>query len=215
MSVTTSLCPECGIIRKTGKLSCCARGGSWFRTCSAAGDTSLGHTWKEGIAVCKARQSRVAVHHASQQNSNASSDDASMGINDKFAIATAQIFEATPANMSISMAGATSVMLSTDTSLRASNRQLTSKTVSAATTTTAHNAEKILKPKLTLSPVNETITSSANRRATNAIHSVLTGLVKMTSAHTVASVSMTAQIFEKLLCVVTHTSTIFIITSWS
>merc|ERR1712032_1428143 len=55
MVITTSVCPKCGIIAKSGKSSCCGRGGSWFKNCGGAGNTKLRHTWYQGIQACKAR----------------------------------------------------------------------------------------------------------------------------------------------------------------
>ena len=40
---------------KSGMMSCCGRGGSWFGNCGSTGDTHLGHTWSEGLQACKAR----------------------------------------------------------------------------------------------------------------------------------------------------------------
>ena len=54
MTTTISaICAICGTIGKSGKLSCCGLGGSWFRNCGASGNTQLRHTWSEGIRVCK------------------------------------------------------------------------------------------------------------------------------------------------------------------
>ena len=81
---TTSLCPECGVTRKSGVMSCCAKGGSWFGKCGGADDTSVDHTWYEGVQVCKARQSQIAVGQqlrASQPRSNKTSSDFNMGKN--------------------------------------------------------------------------------------------------------------------------------------
>ena len=58
-SVTTTLmprpsgseCSRCAI--HVGKLSCCARGGSWYGECSDPGDTRYAHTWDEGVEACK------------------------------------------------------------------------------------------------------------------------------------------------------------------
>jgi len=50
----SSVCSKCGIIKKTGISSCCARRGSWFQDCGDAGDENFGHTWLEGIQSCKA-----------------------------------------------------------------------------------------------------------------------------------------------------------------
>ena len=56
LSVVTSSssgCPRCGIIQKSNTLSCCARGGAWFKQCGDVGDAQLHHTWSEGIQACK------------------------------------------------------------------------------------------------------------------------------------------------------------------
>ena len=49
----SSVCPKCGTIDKSGRISCCGRGGSWFTTCGSDGNTNLEHTWAEGIRACK------------------------------------------------------------------------------------------------------------------------------------------------------------------
>ena len=57
-----TLCPKCGIIEKSGKISCCGRGGSWFSNCGSGGNSKLDHTWSEGIRVCKTRtQSKIGI----------------------------------------------------------------------------------------------------------------------------------------------------------
>ena len=52
----TPLCPKCGVNKKSGKGSCCARGGSWFQKCGDEGDTTFEHTWGEGMLACSQRQ---------------------------------------------------------------------------------------------------------------------------------------------------------------
>ena len=47
-----ALCPKCGVIKKSGKLSCCAPGGIWKRQCGNPGDPKFEHTWTEDISVC-------------------------------------------------------------------------------------------------------------------------------------------------------------------
>ena len=54
-------CPKCGTIKKSGKLSCCARGGAWFKQCGDVGDSSFGHTWVEGMQACKSVKSPQAM----------------------------------------------------------------------------------------------------------------------------------------------------------
>ena len=45
-------CPNCGT-NKSGKLTCCARGGSWFRKCGNPGDPNFEYTWNDGYSSCK------------------------------------------------------------------------------------------------------------------------------------------------------------------
>ena len=50
-----SICSKCGSLKRSGKRSCCARGGAWFKNCGDAGDTQFDHTWAEGMKACKSR----------------------------------------------------------------------------------------------------------------------------------------------------------------
>ena len=52
-TMVSSACPMCGTIKKSGKRSCCARGGAWFNNCGDASDTKFDHTWIEGVRVCQ------------------------------------------------------------------------------------------------------------------------------------------------------------------
>ena len=54
-TITVSVCPRCGAIEKSGKSSCCGRGGSWFKACGGAGNTKFHHTWSDGIQACTIR----------------------------------------------------------------------------------------------------------------------------------------------------------------
>ena len=72
-TVISSVCPTCGTIDRSGKASCCGRGGSWFGNCGSVGSAKFHHTWYEGIRVCTARsQSKAAIGqqpHAAQHKS--------------------------------------------------------------------------------------------------------------------------------------------------
>ena len=59
-------CAHCSTTAKSGKSSCCARGGAWFKNCGDAGDTNFTHTWSEGIQACKAFSSSVSVKSSLQ-----------------------------------------------------------------------------------------------------------------------------------------------------
>ena len=70
-AVIDPVCPKCGTMEKSGKRSCCGRGGSWFRNCGASGSAKLTRTWYEGIQACKARsESKAVIAHAVQQKRN-------------------------------------------------------------------------------------------------------------------------------------------------
>ena len=49
---TTAACPKCGIIKKSGELSCCGRGAAWYMNCGDEGDSTFDHTWLEGVLAC-------------------------------------------------------------------------------------------------------------------------------------------------------------------
>ena len=51
--MASSICTKCGNIKKSGKRSCCARGGAWFKNCGDIGEKKFDHTWTEGIQACK------------------------------------------------------------------------------------------------------------------------------------------------------------------
>ena len=66
----SSTCPKCGVT-KSGKRSCCSRGGTWYRNCGDVGNSKFEHTWSEGIQVCEgfvasvqsADQAQVMLSH--------------------------------------------------------------------------------------------------------------------------------------------------------
>ena len=56
MTTTTSrpisVCPKCGTSKKSGKRSCCAPGGAWYKNCGSAGNAKAAYTWFEGVQAC-------------------------------------------------------------------------------------------------------------------------------------------------------------------
>ena len=54
-------CSKCGVAKKSGKSSCCARGGAWFKNCGDADDKQFDHTWAEGIQACEGIRDLVSV----------------------------------------------------------------------------------------------------------------------------------------------------------
>ena len=55
------ICTKCGITNKTGRHSCCARGGAWFKNCGDADDTQFDHTWIQGMQACKSKLWSVRI----------------------------------------------------------------------------------------------------------------------------------------------------------
>ena len=120
-------CPKCGTIGKSGKASCCGRGGSWFRNCGSAGNAKLRHTWSEGILACttRAQWNRVRPRQPNGAQQLNSSYHIGMRIS-KAVITVAKIFEFTSANTSTriptakaatSTPGNTSIQYNTGTAL--------------------------------------------------------------------------------------------------
>ena len=111
-----SVCHKCGTIEKSGRNSCCGRGGSWFKNCRSAGDAKLRHTWYEGIQVCSTRsQSKRARGRQSNPAQRFNSSGGVATRNSKAVMTTAQAFVFTPVNTSILMPGRSIESVSTST----------------------------------------------------------------------------------------------------
>ena len=51
----TITCPRCGTFRKSGRFSCCAPGGAWFKNCGGVGSKNVDHRWSDGVKACKCK----------------------------------------------------------------------------------------------------------------------------------------------------------------
>ena len=49
----TRRCPKCGTFKKSGRVSCCAPGGAWFKNCGGDGNANVDRRWFEGVEACK------------------------------------------------------------------------------------------------------------------------------------------------------------------
>ena len=106
----SSVCPRCGTIGKSGKSSCCGRGGSWFRNCGSVGNTKLRHTWYEGIQACIARTRSKTVIARQKGIGSSHGDDMA---NNKVVIATTiKTFAVTSVNTSTPKSDSTSIITS-------------------------------------------------------------------------------------------------------
>ena len=188
---TISICSKCGTIKKSGKLSCCGRGGSWLGNCGSAGNANLGHTWYEGIQACKDRQFQATVGqqlHVFQPKSDIFSDDTSIGMDSKVVTVATQMFASTVAKMSTPMSVATPITLPADTSIIM--RARTSVMYDNGATAIIHMPVSMPMPKTTILPVKGTITYPANQRIIESSLSTSADTNMMAPSHTPASVSV-------------------------
>jgi len=73
-TTTVSQCPTCGKIGRSGRSSCCGRGGSWYGNCGSSGNAETHHTWYEGLQICKTHSAigQQLVVVAQQESTDAS-----------------------------------------------------------------------------------------------------------------------------------------------
>ena len=51
----TVTCLKCGTFKKSGRVSCCAPDGTWYKNCGGVGNKHVGHSWSEGAQACKCK----------------------------------------------------------------------------------------------------------------------------------------------------------------
>ena len=97
-TAASAICSKCGTIGKSGKMSCCGRGGSWFRNCGGTGSTKLRHTWYEGISACKPRAQLKKIRPRQQNRAQDLNSSYVFGMgNSKAVITAAEAFTFTSA----------------------------------------------------------------------------------------------------------------------
>ena len=52
---TAMTCPKCGTFAKSGRISCCAPGGAWFKNCGGSGNRNVDHKWSDGVDACQCK----------------------------------------------------------------------------------------------------------------------------------------------------------------
>ena len=55
-------CPQCGTFKRSGRVSCCAPGGAWYKNCGGAENRNVGHSWVEGAAACTRKIKGNCMH---------------------------------------------------------------------------------------------------------------------------------------------------------
>lgn len=206
-ALANSLCFKCGTLQKSGKLSCCGRGGSWYKKCGAAGNTEFDFTWHEGFQACKTRQFQAAVG----QQHHTSADDVGMRINAEAVFVAARIFTPTPTKILSPLLGVTSVSVPVKTSKSAPLRKLTSKTNDMTTSLFINTS--VLAPNSTIPRSNKTITPRANWTIIKSIHSDL-GYISIPTSHSSATVSIFTLEYGKLIFIMIQISMNPIIFWW-
>ena len=97
-------CPTCGAVEKSGKISCCGRGGAWFNTCGNVGNTQVRHTWREGIRACKARaQFKIAREQQSNPAQQLDPLNGTVTAHCTLVLTVGQTFTITSTNTSIAL----------------------------------------------------------------------------------------------------------------
>ena len=143
-TITVPVCPRCGTIGKSGKMSCCGRGGAWFKNCGGDGNTQLHHTWYEGIQACKARsQSNTVISqqvNVGQHKGMGSSEGAGM-TNYKAVIAASKTLLFTSVDASAPILDTTPITVSARTLMTnpsTNSLMIPSTHTSASTSITTH-----------------------------------------------------------------------------
>ena len=202
------VCPACGIVKRSGKLSCCAPGGSWFGNCGSAGNANLEHTWHEGIRVCNTQFQAVVGQqlHASQPQVNVSFDDTSMDMDSKALIVAAHVFS----NPSTTMSFATPITMRAHTPM-----------IMSAYKSTAYAGTTIFKaPNTTIihtlvkKPISTPIITAVNRTIVEASRSISADVSLASSSYTLVSTSLATRKCEKLPNTVFQISLILSFVCW-
>ena len=59
----TKICPSCGRFRKSGRVSCCAPSGTWYKHCGHADSRKFSYSWLEGVQACIRTSSVDSCRH--------------------------------------------------------------------------------------------------------------------------------------------------------
>merc|ERR1711934_31098 len=54
-------CPKCGKFGKSGRVSCCAPGGAWYKKCGSAKNKNVQYKWSQGTDACKKKPARTTT----------------------------------------------------------------------------------------------------------------------------------------------------------
>ena len=191
-------CLKCGVIKKSGKLSCCARDGAWFNKCGDRGDSKFEHTWLEGIRACK-RWARSKVSYgqfgqqskADQQLSSPNGADMS---NLGAVTTTAKTFTSfpsptnPPADALINMRSTTPGSMFTANGAHMTNPEA----ITTTTTTILSRPAHMLRLTQSITSANVSINNTSNNPSTTALGHTSSLSTRASVASTTAVVPLTA-----------------------
>ena len=210
--MTVSVCTRCGTIAKSGKPSCCGRGGSWFKSCRSGEKHT--YTWHGGIQTCKSQAQSKRAHD--RQSNAAQRLKSSSGVE------TENVRAATTAKVFSFISGNTSIPIPLRMqSIAPHESAATSEGTFVAYDATNANSERILTPdaslvdeRTTISLIAATHTSSLATMDTNAISPTIaiTTMITRSDKETQISVDQISQgvhiiheIYLNYLCYVFRT----------
>ena len=141
---SSSICPKCGITKKSGKMSCCGQGGSWFGNCGSASDTNADHTWHEGLQACKGRPhfSQELTKAEEQRNGSPNGDSS---VNSKVVVTAVKPHASTSASVPDAPPTSATAHTLANTSTVHITLSMKSKVHTAAVTTVAPTSSSISK----------------------------------------------------------------------
>ena len=60
-------CSKCGTFEKSGRVSCCAPGGAWYKNCGGAKNRIVEHRWFDGLKACESKSKADGMQITKQQ----------------------------------------------------------------------------------------------------------------------------------------------------
>ena len=218
------VCRKCVTMKKSGKKTCCGRGGAWFKKCGNSRNTKLEHTWYEGIRACKARggQYKVAMGlqlKASKPDSRDFSNNVDTILNPKAVIAAGDTFAPTSTSMPTPIPEMTPIITTSIDSMTdpAQSPALTSAEYDIGTT----NPEAIVAAEMASPSSNMSSPLDIVVKLNSFINTLVNASIRapmdkplnmiMAPSHTSASTSVITKGCEQLLYIATH-ATVLIIT---
>ena len=195
-----SVCSKCGIIKRSGKASCCGHGGSWFENCGSVDSATLDHTWKDGIQACKSQQSQAVLGH---QQHVSRPESRTISMNDKAFTTAAHGFTPSLTDKSTPMPGTMSIAMSGNMSVTTPGHKFISEAIGPRNARNIQTSRSMPTSKSTLPrPAYMTIGKTMQSASAHVI---------MKGSQVSASTSITTREYEKLFYVFTHVSTIVIV----